>query len=104
MITDSPFIVEEKGLIEINQGRRFPIKKSYLLFFIFIGCYFRLFFLPFSTLSFSLQVISILLLLFILTANTGLFIDKNVRIKFYIGAFGYKIGTEKSIMIFLFWF
>jgi hypothetical protein len=96
MIRDFPFIVEEKGLIEINYGRRFPFRKSYLLYVFLLVVFVVPLFTPFSLLTISFQFISVLLMLFIFTANTGINIENKERVKFFMCALGFQIGTWKK--------
>ena len=96
MLKDKPTIIAKNDLIEINHGRRIPTGKSHLLFIFLTVVFFASFFLPFSSLSISIQLVSIILFLFMYTATTGLIIEIGVKIKFYMSALGIKQGSWRK--------
>lgn len=96
MIKDKPYIKTKDDLIEINHGRRFPLKKSYLLYLCLLIVLVIPFFISFSSVSISFQIVSALLAMFMITANTGIILDNNSKVKFFMSAFGFQIGNWKK--------
>lgn len=95
MLFNHPVMKLHDTTIEINQGRRFPLTKSYLLFVFLSVVFATSFLIPFSSVYVGFQLVSVVLILFLYTANTGMIIKGN-RVMFYVGAFFFRRGTWKK--------
>ena len=93
MQKDKPTISQNNNLIEINHGKRFPFGKSYPLYIFLFLVMIASFFSPLLSLAIAFFFVSVLLVLFLYTANTGIVIRDRKENKFYMRALGFEIGT-----------
>ena len=95
-MSDRPKISTRLDCIEVNYGKRFPFKKSYMLYVFLVIAALCSFLLPFDVLLISLEIIFLFLILFLYTANTGIIINADGDTKFYMSAFWVKVGEWRK--------
>jgi hypothetical protein len=97
MIRDSPFIVEEKGKVEINYGKRFPMRKN-LMTYGAIAFIIIIMLLPSDSGAYKIAVpFCLFIVLIMLTATTGVKLDTNKnKFQYYFSVFGISVGKWKK--------